>query len=96
MAAAEVKDFISFLFFLQLVFPKIDRAREIGTDLCLDDDFGAFIFSAPNVFEIFEVEVTAAAAVEGGGGYQEQGNIFSNKRYFFAAAHSNFITFTLF
>ena len=42
MAAAEVKDFISFLFFLQLVFPKIDRAREIGTDLCLDDDFGAF------------------------------------------------------
>ena len=31
-----------------------------------------------------------------GGGYQEQGNIFSNKRYFFAAAHSNFITFTLF
>lgn len=90
-----MKDFISFLFFLQLVFPKIDRAREIGTDLCLDDDFGAFIFSAPNVFEIFEVEATAAAAVEGGG-YQEQGNIFSNKRYFFAAAHSNFITFTLF
>jgi len=41
------------------------------------------------------VEATAAAAVEGGG-YQEQGNIFSNQRYFFAAAHSNFITFTLF
>jgi len=90
-----VKDFISFLFFLQLVFPKIDRAREIGTDLCLDDDFGAFIFSAPNVFEIFEVEATAAAAVEGGGAIRNRVIFFRIKDIFLllhirTSSHSHF------